>query len=93
MNGASEAELDINKMEWSSMRMPRAVFLEEYDDFVRMGMSLQEIARAFNTSIDALEHRLRRYKVWTSGGGVQLKTSRVSESRDGFGSRISPSTR
>lgn len=41
--------------------MPREIFLEEYNDFIRMGMSFQEIARAFAISMDALEHRLRRY--------------------------------
>lgn len=73
VSGVREAQIDINSVEWNSQRMPRDVFLEEYEDFVRMGLSMQEIARAFATSIDALEHRLRRYGVWNAGQAQQLR--------------------
>ena len=51
----------VREVEWSSKRMPRDIFYEEYQDFIRMGLSRQEIARAFACTMDALEHRLKRY--------------------------------
>ena len=61
---ARSAVEGVREAEWTACRMPRAIFLEEYDDFVRMNMSTQEIARAFGVTMDALEHRLRRYGIW-----------------------------
>jgi hypothetical protein len=48
---------------WTAGYMAKEVFLEEYNDFVSMGLSPHEIARAFDFSMDTLEHRLRRYGV------------------------------
>lgn len=45
---------------WSASRLAREVFIEEYHDFVRMGLSRQEIARAFACTVEALEHRMKR---------------------------------
>jgi hypothetical protein len=42
------------------LEMDREIFVEEYQDFVRMGLSLQEISRSFGLSVDALWHRLKR---------------------------------
>lgn len=40
--------------------LPPEVWIEEYTDFVRMGLSEQEIARAFGCTLEALEHRKKR---------------------------------
>lgn len=62
MSGGSEAELkDVKELGWSALNLPQEIFLEEYDDFVRMGMAPYEIARAFGMTMDTLHHRLRRY--------------------------------
>ena len=45
--------------------MPREWWVEEYQAFVRMGLTRQEIARAFRCTMDALEHRMRRNGVYT----------------------------
>lgn len=36
------------------------VFAEEYAAFLRMGLSQNEIARAFRMSVDTLKHRISR---------------------------------
>lgn len=43
--------------------MPPEVFVEEYHDFVKMRMSDFEIARAFGCSMEALEHRKKRWGI------------------------------
>jgi hypothetical protein len=58
VSGGSEAEL---KNDWTACQLSQDVFLEEYNDFLRMGMAPYEIARAFSISMDTLNHRLKRY--------------------------------
>lgn len=37
-------------------------WMEEYNDFVKMGLTQYEIARAFNLNIESMEARIRRFR-------------------------------
>jgi len=45
-----------------SKTIPDHVFAAEYEDFLRMGLDMNEMARAFHMSMDTLEHRILRYR-------------------------------
>ena len=47
--------------------LPAEIFSEEFIGFVKMGLSKQEIARAFGYSMDTLEHRIRRAGITYEG--------------------------
>lgn len=53
-----------------SLDMSVEVFVEEYWDFVRMGLSHREMARSFGLRMDAFYHRLKRAGIefaWEGG--------------------------